>query len=207
MIRPDSPTAARIHQDVAEGRRIEVIREEHRTALAAADRLQGPAKDRFRSLVGHVGQRLAVGGIGVHPIAQVNGTGRFELAENGPQALILPVRLGPNRLGIPLTDLLAWVPREELLLTRYGTPVLGWDHLSAVCPDAPILVHADPGTWCRANGQGIVVLDWTRAWGELGHLPTLAVDTVEFGRFVEGALKPPPVRRPRILVRREAVAA
>lgn len=207
MIRPASPTAARIALEQVEGRCVASLRKEHRAAIDAADRLPRREKERLWTRVGNMGQRLDVGGVGVHPIAPSLTSGRFELAEVGPLALIIPVRPAPNDIGIPLLDLCAWLPKEGRVFTRFGAGVLGWDHVSPVNPDGPVMVHPDPGAWCRANGQGVVLVDWQRAWPELGHLPALVVDSVSFGERLKGALQPPEVPLPRIFVRSEAIAA
>lgn len=207
MIRPGSPTAARLRDSAGEWGWSATLRAELLAALAAADRLPPSARRRLHALVGHVGQRLDVGGIGVHAISPDIKSALFELAESGPQAVILPLRSGPNSHDVPLEDLAAWFPREGIVLTRLGSPVLGWAHNDPIAPDGPVRVYADPGAWARSNGIGVVILDWSKAWSELGHLSALTADSVTLGQRLEKALLPPKSHRPRLFVRQEALAA
>lgn len=208
MIRAGSATAERDARAAAEGRCARALREELWEALARADGLDRPAKLRLWSLVGHVGQRLDIGGIGVSPVAMDTIAGDWRPADDGPLALIIPVHDGPNAHGVPLLDLVAWLPRTGAVCRRTGiADLLGaWNVAPPLSPSL-VTVHPDPGAWARAGGSGVMVLDFKRAWHVLGHVSRLAVHSVEFGLHLDRALKPPPVRRPEIVVMREAAAA
>jgi hypothetical protein len=204
MIRPDSPTAHRI---AAENAHTGVLRGELLTCLEAADRLAGPARDRFRALVGHAGMRLDVGGVGIHHITPHAQSRTFVFSPTGPLALILPVRSVPNDRGAPLLDLAAWLPRTGEVFCRLGATDLLGEWAAWPATDSPVTVFADPGAWARANGDGVFLLTWGKAWNLLHHLTALVAPTVEFGRRLDAAMQPPPQRRPQIYVREEAVAA
>lgn len=198
MIRPSSSTDARLRSD---GRKTSMLRRLHLAALDNADRLTGAARTRFLDLVGSINQRIDVGGIGVMPI-QVDAENHiWEPVEFGTAALIVPVRESRNRCGAPLVDLLAWRPSTGAVYTITDmTDVLGWDHLDPVFPDAPVVLHPDVGAWCRASGNGLVVINLSRVRGHLGHLPAIVVNDIATGRRLRTALTPPAPRLPCILV-------
>lgn len=195
----DHPSVWRL---VPERDRATILWEEHCAGLIRAGHLKGASRDRFLSLVGHAGQRLDVGGIGIHPITPFVESRTFELADSGPTALILPVRPAPNARGVPLIDLAAWLPRTNEVYRRLGIgDLLGeWAAWPGFSGDRPVTVSEDPGSWARANGESVFLLDWNRAWSLLSHLPALAAPTVAFGRRLQAIMEPPPVHRPVVYV-------
>ncbi len=207
MLRPASASAIRAASYGLERRalRIELL-----DALARADALPPTAKARHRDLVGLVGHRLNVGGVGVSPIVADTTTGTYQPFPGGAlMALIVPVREAPNDRSVPLLDLLAWLPRTGEIFTRLGNAdILGWQHVEPLPPDGPVRVHTTPGTWCRSGGDGVVVIDWRRCRSQLGHLSAVAVDAdaMDLGRRLDAALKPPPGHRPEVLVNRGRAA-
>ncbi len=126
--------------------------------------------------------------------------GRFEFAEDGLTAVIIPAydtipgNLDANaeRHVEHLVDLVAvdadqvdrcWRRRGEAL-------VLGSAYLDIAGQEGePVMVFKNPMNWIRSGGAGIVVLDWD--WARdllLGH--ELIAEDLDLGDVLEGALKP-----------------
>jgi len=193
-----------------EGRMAQRLRDEHDEAIAAVCRL--PQRDRgaFWDLVGHPGERLDVGGIGLGQISPDRTRHLYEPCdESGPTALIFAARDLPLRGGGQVLDLVAWLPRSGEIFCRFGAvDVFGEWHLAVpLVLDEPLVVFADPGSWARANGAGICILDWARARSSLRHVPAFLAPDVDFGRRLREMLVPQIPRRPRILVPRRLCAA
>ena len=141
-------------------------------------------------------------GCGMPGLANIRPTpdGRFEFAEDGQPAIIVPCYDGlpfildanPERHVEQLVDLIAtetdkpsrvWLRRGEAL-------ILGSAYLDLAAEVAsPLPVFSDPLAWLRAGGAGVVVLDW--AWAPdllLGF--ELVAENLELGERLASAMKP-----------------
>ena len=126
--------------------------------------------------------------------------GRFEFAEDGRPAVILPafdtipgnLDANPAAHVEHLVDLVAVdVDRPERYWRRVGEAlVLGAAFLEIAAHELePVPVFKTPMSWIRSGGGGIVVLDWAYARDLLLDHVLIAED-VELGTRLEGALKP-----------------
>ena len=126
--------------------------------------------------------------------------GRFEFAEDGLTAVIIPcydtipgmLDANPERHVDHLIDMIAvdlehpdrfWRRRGEAL-------VLGAAYLEiAGQEDEPVPVFRNPLTWLRSGGTGVVVVDW--AWApELLLGFELIAEDLALGERLESALRP-----------------
>ena len=184
------------------------LHDEHLAAVEAVDRLELGKKRHFWGLVGHPGQRLDVGGIGLQPIRGDHRTGLYEPTEDGPRAIIFPARNLPHCLGGELVDLVAFLPGSGEIFRRRGVADMLGEWWGSPPVYEAVTVFMDPAEWARSNGAGVVLLDWTNAWSAIGHIDCLAVLDVPAGQRLRSALNPPPApRRPRILVAEKSVGA
>lgn len=192
--------SASLHIPYRAGRHTNRFSDEMAAAAAAVDRLPSDAKDRLYHLVGHPGQRLAVGGVGLLTIRVDFVTGTYQPAEVGQKALIFCARDIPANLGGRLIDLVAWQPRTGETFRRLGTTDLLGEWVLSTTEQEPPTVFENPATWAKADGQGIAILDWHAAYRHLGHVPALAVQDVAFGQRLRAALRPPAMPRPTIFI-------
>lgn len=76
-------------------------------------------------------------------------------------------------------DVVFWCPRtNEFAGLRGRVFALGEDNIadpSVFAFDANLHIYADALTWLRDDGRGIVILDWSRAFDRLRHVPRIAV--------------------------------
>lgn len=139
---------------------------------------------------------------GMPEIASIKPTrdGRFEFAEDGLTAVIIPtydtipglVGAHAERHVDELRDLVAVdVDRPDRFWRRRGEAlVLGNAYLEIAGETrAPVPVFKNPMTWLRAAGAGVVVLDWAWARGLLLGRELIAED-VALGERLETTLRP-----------------
>jgi hypothetical protein len=173
-------------------------------ALAMAGRLSKTQKFRFWDMVGSPAERTAIGGVGVLPIRVNTVAAEWEPCEigEGMPAVIFPARDRPHGVNARLLDLIAFVPSEGFCYRRTGlVDLLGeWWAIEPPISDEPVRVFRDPCEWARANGAGVVLLDWGRARRALGHLHGLLVSDVSTGRELRRRLMPPKPKPPQIFV-------
>ena len=126
--------------------------------------------------------------------------GRFEFAESGKPALIVPcydtipgmLDANPAAHVEHLVDLVAVdVDRPDRFWRRRGDAVvLGNAYLEIAGETCePVPVFRNPLTWLRSGGAGIAILDWNYARDLLLDRELIAED-VETGNRLEAALAP-----------------
>ena len=126
--------------------------------------------------------------------------GRFEFADNGRPAVIIPaydcipgmLDANAGRHVEELRDLVAVDPdRSDKFWRRRGEAVILGNAFLEIAGEIsePITVFKNPLTWLRSGGAGIVVLDWNYARDLLLDHELIAED-VELGERLEAALKP-----------------
>ena len=141
-------------------------------------------------------------GCGMPGIGRIGPTrdGRFEFAEDGKAAVIVPCYAGlPDLLGANaerhveyLLDLVAvdLANPDRFRLRRGEALVLGNAFLEIAGQiGAPVSVLRNPLTWLLAGGAGVVVLDWD--WAPdilLGH--ELIAEDLDLGQRLDAALRP-----------------
>jgi hypothetical protein len=141
-------------------------------------------------------------GTGLPGLADIRLTrdGRFELAEGGRPALIIPaydclpsmLDANPKRHVEELRDLVAVdLDRPDRFWRRRGDAVvLGNAYLEIAGETcAPVTVFRTPMSWLRSGGAGICILDWNHARDLLLDRELIAED-VELGTRLEVDLKP-----------------
>jgi hypothetical protein len=103
--------------------------------------------------------------------------GRFEDDPAGPQWLAFEE---PE-------DVVYWNPRVAKLATRNGRAfALGEDAITnpgTYAFDNRLDIYPDPLTWLRAKRDGIVILDWSRAWSRLQDAPRVGVSESLFATY------------------------
>ena len=125
--------------------------------------------------------------------------GRFQFAENGVSAVILPIYDSETPAWAPpehrfegLLDLLAFDPTrpDHWWLRRGQTALLGFIYLGLVLEEGCALpVYSNPLSWLRADGAGVVVLDWEWVPDLLLGFELIAED-VALGDRLAATLKP-----------------
>lgn len=139
-------------------------------------------------------------------LARIRTTGRFyEPAIDGDHAIIVPVMDGDE-----LVDLIAFDPRRptEWFARLDSEPLLGASALSDQLLGKPLHIFWSPLTWLQASCDGVVILDFNRAFADLVTAPNGLVGeddahTDELRRVMtETAL----CRLPRFLVRQREAA-
>ena len=126
--------------------------------------------------------------IGHCGIARVRRHANFyELEENGCLAVIVPV----IKFG-ELVDLVAFLPEQpERFRTRLGTcGLLGGD--SDVTYSLPLQVSRTPLGWLQAGCEGVVVLDWKLARGDLSFVQDLIVEDQRHADEINQHIRVPP---------------
>ena len=193
-------SAGFLHTPYRAGRLTNRLTNELTAAVASVDRLPADAKGRLYNLVGDPGQRPAVGAVGLQAIQADRRTGSYEPAEIGQKALIFACRDIPANQGGRLIDLVAWNPKTGETFLRIGSADMLGEWWLTTTESEPLTVFDNPAAWAKADGNGVVLLDWHRAYYSVGHLPALAVHNVGFGQRLRAAVRPPPSRRPTIYV-------
>ena len=163
--------------------------------------LEDPDVPAARKLRSELPQEFYIGA-GMPGLATIRPTrdGRFEFAEDGERAVIVPcydtipgiLDANPERHVEHLVDLVAVdLDRPERRWRRRGEGlVLGLAYIEIAGQEgAPIPVFRNPLTWLRSGGDGIVVLDWDWAPDLLLGFDLIAED-VELGTVLEAALRP-----------------
>lgn len=141
-------------------------------------------------------------GVGMPGLANILpiGNDRFEFADTGREAIILPCydTIPGNVVASAkghiehLVDLVAVnVGQHDHFSRRRGDAlILGNAYLEIAAQEgAPLPVFSNPLTWFRAGGDGIVVLDWEQARELLTGLDLIAED-LALGERLESTLKP-----------------
>ncbi len=141
-------------------------------------------------------------GCGMPGIASIKDTndGRFEFAEDGLTAVIIPVydtipgMLDTNaeRHVEHLVDLVAVdVDQPDRCWRRLGRAlILGTAYLEIAGQEGePVPVFRNPLTWLRSGGAGVVVLDWDWVPDLLLGFDLIAED-LDLGDRLEDALRP-----------------
>ncbi len=141
-------------------------------------------------------------GVGMPGLANIQpiGSDRFEFAEDGLTALVIPsydtipgfVVASAERQVDELRDLVAVdLDHSDRFWRRRGDAlILGNAYLEIAAQEgAPLPVFSNPLTWFRAGGDGIVVLDWEQARDLLTGLDLIAED-LALGERLESTLKP-----------------
>ena len=141
-------------------------------------------------------------GCGMPGIADIKPTddGRFEFAEDGLTAVIIPaydtipgmLDANPERHVEELRDLVAIdLDRPDRFWRRRGDAViLGGAFLEIAGQECePVPVFKTPISWLRSGGAGIVVLDWTWARDLLLVHEVIAED-LDLGDRLAAALEP-----------------
>ena len=174
---------------------------------AAADRVRG----RHLGLLAKAGvprralfdfERGIGGRFGLHPITTFRD-GTFELASDGPNALII----GADLLDDGLDDLVAWCPeRPDRWWHRLGFARLLNEYavLRAMGCREPLLLWRSPFNWLRMGCDGAVVLDWPLALPLLRGVSEVVAEDVDHGTEIERRLRDR--RGPRIMIPRRAAA-
>jgi hypothetical protein len=125
---------------------------------------------------------------------------RFEFAENGQPAIIVPCYDGlpglldanPERHVEHLIDLVAVdVDQPDRFWRRRGEAlILGSAYRDIAAEEgAPLPVYRNPLSWLKSCGDGIVMLDWSWAPDLLLGLDLIAED-LELGERLSAALRP-----------------
>lgn len=174
------------------------------SAVSNVSRSDQRRASSFRRLVGSIGDRLDVGGVGIQHIRPEYHSGHYEPDDEAPHtALIIAARSLPiGHFRGPISsaiDLIAYLPDTREIFRRCGTvDVLGewWCRY----PMDRTIIYPDPAAWCRANGAGLCILDWTNLREVLGGMPGLVAPNVEIARRLRDALRPGKIRRPEIFV-------
>ncbi|MEW5876304.1 MAG: hypothetical protein AB1752_14135 [Candidatus Zixiibacteriota bacterium] len=174
----------------------------------------GDASEAVRVLTGLGADRLAIlswplfGAVGVSSIVP-QGDGLYRPGRIGTRAIILGVR---DESTSEIIDLLAFPPeRPDHWRRRTGLAMfLGEAAVSrAAFMGEPIDVFPDPLAWLQAGAFGCVILDPTislRFW--FAGIPELRAATADLGRRIDDRLRrEPELRRPRVVVLKERVAA
>lgn len=113
------------------------------------------------AMVRPIAMMVAVGDLGE--------AGHFEAADGGSRWLAFEQE----------RDLVLWQPRRKLLVSEYrrafalGEDIV--DNPGTYAFDCNLNIFADPLDWLRANRDGIVVIDWTRAFDRLRDVPRIAI--------------------------------
>lgn len=110
----------------------------------------------------------------------------FTVAEDGAEAIVLPIYDAPGSGG----DYSRCLPRQiiDLVAFHADDPSRFWCHtdyawalgadqinIAIWWPDGPLQVHRTPLDWLRASGKGVCVLDFSaNGYRRLGHVPWLA---------------------------------
>jgi hypothetical protein len=138
------------------------------------------------AMVRPIAMMVAVGDLG--------RDGYFEAAETGSRWLAFEQE----------HDLVLWQPRRRLLVSEcrrafaLGEDIV--DNPGTYSIGSNLNIFADPLDWLRARRDGIVVLDWTRAFDRLRDVPRIAIAEAllpTYRRFMK------PGRVPELLVIRE----
>jgi hypothetical protein len=126
--------------------------------------------------------------------------GRFEFSryhrgdEEPVTAAIILCRNETNDLA----DVAAWVPAtNEISLWLDRIDMLGQENALAPRPGHPLFAYASPREWLERGRDGVVVLNPQRARSLLYAASPIAVQSIEFGQWLRGALAAP---LPRILL-------
>ena len=163
--------------------------------------LEDPDVPAVRKLRSQLPEEFYIGA-GMPGLAPIRPTrdGRFEFAEDGLTAIIIPaydtipgiLDANAERHVAHLIDLIAvdaghpdrfWRRRGEAL-------VLGAAYLDIAGHEgAPIMVFENPMTWLRSGAAGVVVLDWEWVPDLLLGFDLIAED-VQLGNRLEAVLKP-----------------
>ncbi len=180
------------------------LAEQERWALfheyaAAARRIEGQHLHHLMSLGAPRGFWDNCGAPGVGSIRAL-GEGRFEFAENGRSAVLLPVYDSETPAWAPLErrfdgliDLLAFDPKQPdcWWLRRGQAVLLGSIYVGLVLEEGCALpIYSNPMSWLRADGEGVVILDWGMAPALLCDIGEFLVEDVETGNRIEATLKP-----------------
>lgn len=117
--------------------------------------------------------------------------GHFEADDSGPRWLAFQQE----------HDLVLWQPRRRLLVAEWrrsfalGEDIV--DNPGTYAFDCNLNIFAEPLEWLRANRDGIVIIDWSRAFDRLRDVPRIAIaETLlpTYRRFMK------PGRMPELLV-------
>ena len=180
------------------------LAEEERWALfgeyaAAVRRIDGRHLDRLISLGAPWGFWDNCGAPGVASIRTL-GEGRFEFAENGRSAAVLPVYDSETPAWAPLEqrfegllDLLAFDPGEpdRWWLRRGQAVLLGSIYLPLVLEEGCALpIYSNPMSWLQADGEGLMILDWKMAPALLLDVGEFLVQDVVTGDRIEATMAP-----------------
>ncbi len=125
----------------------------------------------------------------VRPIAMMAATGskgadgRFEYDDTGKRWIAFEQDV----------DTVFWQPREGSFATETGRAFgLGEtviENPGTYAFDCNLNIFAHPLDWLRAKRDGIVVLDWNRAFDRLRWVPRIAIDEVLLSTYLR-AMKP-----------------
>lgn len=133
--------------------------------------------------------------------------GRFRFDEDGRPHIVAPVIQRGEWV-----DLVAFGSKpEQPAMTLYGVAwALGADALTMAVHPEPVPVAVHPIEWLRARGAGACFVDWVAARAHLAEFEHVPLEAGDLGHAAQlrRALKPRPVRAPRIItsdVRRRAV--
>lgn len=156
---------------------------------------------------------------GVHPLTIGSGQktpikfahgrcaadGWFDPEPSGPACFAFLVEDGAG-----VIDLAFWDPRSGATATlqQYGF-ALGEEQIDnpgTYSFDACLKIHADPLDWLRASRDGIVVLDWSRAFDRLRYCPRIAVPPCLLDMF-QRAMKPQQMPEVFVLAEDRSAAA
>lgn len=124
--------------------------------------------------------------------------GMFDFSETGYRAFIQPILSGPD-----IIDLVAWFPSrpERWWTRRYSGNPLGIDQLDrAEIEGEPVLLHRTPLDRLRADGDGVVALDWKMTANQLRNIPVIITGDPDFGHEVRQRLTQPNMPCPEIRV-------
>ncbi|RLP22753.1 hypothetical protein [Mesorhizobium sp. YM1C-6-2] len=133
-------------------------------------------------------------------VGDLGQDGHFEGADTGARWLAFEQE----------RDLVLWQPRRRLLVSEcrrafaLGEDIV--DNPGTYAFDCNLNIFADPLEWLRANRDGIVIIDWRRAFDRLRDVPRVAIAEALLPTYRQ-AMRPG--RMPELLVipeRRRAAA-
>ncbi len=180
------------------------LAEQERWALfreyaAAVRRIEGQHLDRLMSLGAPWSFWDNCGAPGVGSI-RPRGENYFKFADNGRSVVVLPIYDSETPAWAPLErrfegllDLLAFDPKQPdcWWLRRGQALLLGSIYVGLVLEESCTLpIYSNPLSWLRAEGEGLMILDWEMAPALLCDVGEFLVEDVETGNRIEAALRP-----------------
>lgn len=189
------PTLETLVAELAEEERWALFREYATTV----QRIEGRHLDHLLSLGNPWAFWDNTGAPGVGSIRTL-AEGHFEFTKNGRSAVVLPVYDSETPAWAPLEqrfegllDLLAFDPARPARwsLRRGQAILLGSIYVGLVLEEGCALpLYSNPLSWLKADGEGVVILNWEVAPSLLLDVTEFVVEDVETGNRIKAALTP-----------------